>query len=136
MAAEISVPRDEAEKLLQGQIDRGQSVIDETSTVGSHEEYREWGLSRTRWRNMAHATVKHIYGEGAAETEQFDNHDRVYIAFGGTPWQSDLAGDVKTIRSGMNILISLIEQLSLAKEPFVVQSTVASHQPGELNRRA
>jgi hypothetical protein len=125
---ELRVPKNQAETLLQQQIERGRALAADGLESRSEADYDDWILAKERWKSFSSAALARIYGDESGEKEEFDNSGRVLMVVGGTPWTVEQQRAVERVRSSANVLVSLVERLEIAEEPFTVNPPVATKE--------
>lgn len=110
----LRVSRQIAAELLVKYIEQGEALIERASLVGDFSDHESWRAARKNWTNLTAQVLSHVY-DGSEEADQFKS--AVSAPVGGGLWQVKYAHDLENVRSAIDVLSSLADQLESAEEP-------------------
>jgi predicted nucleotide-binding protein len=129
-ATALKVPRSDAERRLDQQIERGRALLDRAPGIASRDEYAEWRDEIIRWDKFTTEVLKAIYTTDEPATE-FNRSGATFMALGPTSLAEDLEDDVKDLRRDVNRLVSLRERLELIPALAEEQSGLGARRDPE-----
>jgi hypothetical protein len=131
----LTKPRDEVERLLQAQLERGRAIRD--TPIPSWEALKEARALRSTWADYVEELLRSIFTTSRLADEFSGRGHMAFGAFGGQP---DLRQDTEEFRSGVASYVrrleSIIERLPLFDGPGSPASgSPRTETQAELNRR-
>ncbi len=120
---ELTVPREEAERVLGDAAERGIRIREEASAVRDQASFTEWAKAATRWRKYATAALQSISSGNALEEEfRMATHVGVFVLGGTSPSLGEkLANRLKDLDAELNVLEAVRERLPLLPAPAPAQ---------------
>ena len=122
----ITVPRSQAEQVIDRHIGEGQSLQADSDQVVTEEHYNEWENRRKRWVNLTTEALRSIYSNDEASKE-FERAARrqAYVIRAG----ENFALSKERLDTAINELKSLRERLEYLQSPAEATDVAADQSP-------
>ena len=117
----LSVSREEAERVLEETITRGQRILDDAESIRDEPTFEAWAREATNWRRFAITALQSISEGDALEQELRTTGATARVAVVGGPRPSVaelLDRRRRTHELEINILRSVVERLPLMPAPI------------------